>query len=65
MSVNKVIFGVLPKFLSFYEKTSEEFRCLVSREHIPYLYVNDDYCDCEDGSDEPSTNACPNTKSDH
>ncbi|KAG7310154.1 hypothetical protein JYU34_004707 [Plutella xylostella] len=37
-----------------------QFKCINSDQHIPYESVNDDYCDCEDGTDEPSTNACSN-----
>lgn len=36
------------------------FSCVDTRVKIPFGRVNDDYCDCEDGSDEPGTSACNN-----
>lgn len=38
--------------------SSNQFKCLDSKELIPIEAVNDDYCDCKDGSDEPGTSAC-------
>ena len=40
----------------------DSFQCLQSGEHIPNDYINDDYCDCVDGTDEPFTNACPHNR---
>ena len=36
------------------------FQCKASRQKIPNAHVNDDYCDCSDGSDEPLNAACSN-----
>lgn len=59
---NGRILGLNPEFESRYVMDSEGmFLCLESQELIPYSMLNDDYCDCKDGSDEPSTSACSDT----
>ncbi len=32
---------------------SKEFSCIDGSSVIPFTFINDDYCDCLDGSDEP------------
>ncbi|XP_061079820.1 glucosidase 2 subunit beta [Conger conger] len=43
----------------FYQE-NKPFTCLDGSRTLPFDRVNDDYCDCADGSDEPGTAACPN-----
>ncbi|KKK22605.1 hypothetical protein AOCH_004784 [Aspergillus ochraceoroseus] len=50
--------GVGPEFANFYKDTTT-FTCISHPSvKIPYSAVNDDFCDCPDGSDEPGTAAC-------
>ncbi|XP_072532636.1 glucosidase 2 subunit beta isoform X1 [Salminus brasiliensis] len=51
--------GVALSKRQFYEE-NKPFTCLDGSRTIPFDRVNDDYCDCKDGSDEPGTAACPN-----
>ncbi|ETN47128.1 uncharacterized protein HMPREF1541_01318 [Cyphellophora europaea CBS 101466] len=49
--------GAVAKF--FKPSSSSTFTCLSNPSiSIPFSRVNDDYCDCPDGSDEPGTSAC-------
>ncbi|CAK9093025.1 unnamed protein product [Durusdinium trenchii] len=48
--------GVAPEDQARYGM--DEFRCLSTGSSLPRDAVNDDFCDCDDGSDEPGTGAC-------
>jgi len=53
--------GVSLEQASFYNPAND-FKCLDGSNVVAFIQVNDDYCDCQDGSDEPGTSACPNGK---
>ncbi|KAL7409765.1 glucosidase II beta subunit-like-domain-containing protein [Mrakia frigida] len=48
------------KYDRYVPSSKDTFTCLSGsgKKTIPFSAVNDDYCDCEDGSDEPGTSAC-------
>jgi len=50
--------GVEP-YLSGLLDDSRAFLCTDKLSKVPLDHVNDNFCDCEDGSDEPGTAACP------
>lgn len=57
----KLVRGTHEQQARFYEQNSQnKFVCIRSLEEIDFKMVNDDYCDCLDGSDEPGTSACGN-----
>ncbi|KAK0117594.1 hypothetical protein ONS95_011931 [Cadophora gregata] len=50
--------GVSPEFAKYY-KSTDSFTCISNPEiKLSPSQVNDEYCDCPDGSDEPGTAAC-------
>lgn len=56
------LLGVSPEDAKYYKTASEFVRCKDGSKKIRADQLNDDFCDCPDGSDEPGTSACPNGK---
>lgn len=49
----------IPVVSHYPSSPSDSFTCLSDPSIVvPYKSINDDYCDCPDGSDEPGTSAC-------
>uniref|UniRef100_A0A8C7RM20 Glucosidase 2 subunit beta n=1 Tax=Oncorhynchus mykiss TaxID=8022 RepID=A0A8C7RM20_ONCMY len=55
---SRKIRGISLSYKRFYRER-KSFLCIDGSKMIPFDQVNDDYCDCMDGSDEPGTAACP------
>ncbi len=45
--------GVDPQLIHRYQSPGADFACLDGIKTIPKDHLNDEYCDCYDGSDEP------------
>ncbi|XP_031389164.1 glucosidase 2 subunit beta-like isoform X2 [Punica granatum] len=53
--------GIAPDDEKYY-KSSDVIKCKDGSRKFTIAQLNDDFCDCPDGSDEPGTSACPNGK---
>jgi len=54
--------GVRPAELATMYNPGQAFKCFDGSNTVAFAMVNDDYCDCEDGSDEPGTSACSSAR---
>ncbi|KAK0545536.1 hypothetical protein OC845_005058 [Tilletia horrida] len=57
--------GVAPSDAHLYAPIAgktDTWKCLNSTQQIKHSAINDNYCDCEDGTDEPGTSACPQSR---
>ena len=56
---NLILFFFYPTIVAKFYKDTTSFSCISHPAiKIPFSAVNDDFCDCPDGSDEPGTAAC-------
>lgn len=54
------LFGIDPQEKGYYE--SKKIMCKDGSKSFSRDRLNDDFCDCADGTDEPGTSACPEGK---
>jgi protein kinase C substrate 80K-H len=52
-SAGNDIRGIDPIYKSKYDASDEKFSCFDGSKTIPASHINDAFCDCLDGSDEP------------
>lgn len=55
--------GVAPTDQIKYAGEGSSFKCLTDGAVFPLSVLNDDFCDCADGTDEPGTSACAGRRS--
>ncbi|CRK88328.1 CLUMA_CG002107, isoform A [Clunio marinus] len=55
-----ILRGINPQKAQLYISKNDKFTCFDGKKVIKYSQLNDDFCDCADGSDEPGTSACVN-----
>ncbi len=53
LAAGKWVRGARPDLLEQYKPQDGHFKCLDGTKTIEFARVNDNYCDCPDGSDEP------------
>ena len=58
VSEQPTTFGVKPSEQYLYD--TKPFKCDGGSKILKQKQINDDYCDCNDGTDEPGTSACDN-----
>ncbi|OWM89842.1 hypothetical protein CDL15_Pgr024591 [Punica granatum] len=61
-SVDLILWGFRGFADEKYYKSSDVIKCKDGSRKFTIAQLNDDFCDCPDGSDEPGTSACPNGK---
>ncbi|KAF8099867.1 hypothetical protein N665_0236s0028 [Sinapis alba] len=60
--LNDPFLGISPQDEKYYKSSSSEIKCKDGSRRFTKAQLNDDFCDCADGTDEPGTSACPNGK---